>query len=249
MLDARCPSSGSVSAPLNREWQTISADPATTAAVRSWGLGVDTADELLAAVGAAGGLPMEQADGLLAVLVAVARTNGLAARVVLQRVLPGLVTAAVRRTAGRPGERQGMFDDLVASSWEVIRTYPLGRRPTKIAVNVLRDAEYLTCVRPLRLRSSGELPAGTLAGAWGGVCGLDGRPPSGPDATDEVADVLALGEAGGVERRDLDLLTALYLDRRRVGEVAERFSVTTRTVRNRRVAALGRLACLARSAT
>ena len=117
-----------------------------------------TPTALLAAVGREGGLPMAVADQVLAALVRVGRDDALAARIALQRVVPGLVRAAVRRTAGRHDRRQRVFDDLVANAWLVIRCYPLERRPAKIAVNVLRDAEYLTCVRPARLRSATERP-------------------------------------------------------------------------------------------
>jgi hypothetical protein len=233
---------------LNDEWRRITAAPATNARIASWPPEVachGDAATLLAAVGRDGGLPMVAADQALAALVGLARTDTLAARVVLQRVIPGLVSAAVRRTAGRPAERQAMFDDLIATAWVVIRSYPIERRPAKIAVNVLRDTEYLTCVRPTRLRSASEVPTPVRPDdRHGATCGLDGTRVDGRPTASELAEVLALGAASGVCRRDLAMLAAAALDGCRATEVAHRFKVTTRTVRNRRVRTTAALAAL-----
>jgi DNA-directed RNA polymerase specialized sigma24 family protein len=75
-------------------------------------------------------------------------------------------------------------------------------------------------------------------------CGLDGRPEDHTDIAAEVADVLALAAAGGVDRDDVALLGSVVLGGRSAAEMAERFAVTTRTVRNRRVRATAALAAL-----
>jgi hypothetical protein len=249
------PSAGtSVSRPLNEEWDRLVADPRTARRVAAWPAVLAShagPEVLLAAVGRDGGLPMAVADQVLAELVRMAAQDPLAARIALQRVLPGLVQIAVRRTAHRHDRRQRLFDDLVANAWLVIRSYPLGRRPVKIAVNVLRDAEYLTCVRPARLLSASERPIAVPAESRHLVsCGLDGRPEDDPDIPAEVAEVLALGAAAGVDRRDVAMLGSVVLGGWSVDEVAARFAVTTRTVRNRRVRATAALATLvAASAT
>ena len=238
----------SVSRQLNQEWYRLAADAETTARVAAWSAPLaryGDAASLLDAVGRDGGLPMAVADQLLAELVRVGRHDSLAVRIALQRVVPGLVRAAVRRAAGNGQRRQGVFDDLVANAWLVIRTYPLERRPIKIAVNVLRDAEYLTCVRPARLRSGTERPmhvrpeSGHLM-----PCGLDGRPEDQPDAASELTEVLAHGVAAGVGRHDVAMLGSVALGGWSSGEVARRFAVTTRTVRNRRVRTTAALAAL-----
>jgi len=240
--------SASVSRPLNQEWERLAADPRTTARIASWPTSLaryGDAPRLLAGVGQEGGLPMAVADQVLAALVAVGHDDRLAARIVLQRVLPGLVRAAVRRTAAHHEHRQRVFDDLVANAWLVIRCYPLERRPVKIAVNVLRDAEYLTCVRPARLRSATERPTAVRADSRQlASCGLDGRPEDHADAASELAELLAFGAAAGVARRDLAMLGSVTLGGWSSGEVAERFTVTTRTVRNRRVRTTAALAAL-----
>jgi hypothetical protein len=143
-----------------------------------------------------------------------------------------------------------VFDDLVANAWLVIRCFPLERRPAKIAVNVLRDAEYLTCVRPARLRSALERPVAVRADSRHlPACGLDGRPEGQADIAAEVAELLALGPAAGVDARDVALLGSVVLGGWSTAEIAERFAVTTRTVRNRRARATAALATLVATST
>ncbi len=247
------PASGSISRHLNQEWYRLSTDPDTAARVSSWSAPLaryGDAVTLLEAVGRDGGLPMAVADQLLAELVRVGRHDSLAVRIALQRVLPGLVGAAVRRAAGQRQRRQFLFDDLVANAWLVIRTYPLERRPIKIAVNVLRDAEYLTCVRPARLRSATERPVHVRPESRQLLpCGLDGRPEDHADAASELAAVLADGVASGLGRRDVAMLGSVALGGWSAGEVAHRFAVTTRTVRNRRVSTTAALAALVAAGT
>jgi hypothetical protein len=237
-----------VSRQLNQEWHRLAADPRTGDRIASWPpvlARYEDATALLAAVGREGGLPMAVADQVLAELVRVGREDVLAARIALQRVVPGLVRAALRRTAGRHEHRQRVFDDLVANAWLVIRCYPLERRPVKIAVNVLRDAEYLTCVRPARLRSAGERPVAIRAESRRlAPCGLDGRPEDHVDAAAELAVVLAFAAAAGVDRRDVAMLGSVVLGGRSTGEIAQRFAVTTRTVRNRRVRTVAAVSAL-----
>jgi hypothetical protein len=112
-------------------------------------------------------------------------------------------------------------------------------------VNVLRDAEYVVCVRPTRLRSAGEIP--TLVSPddreWT-ACGLDGRRVDQRPAAAELVAVLADGAAAGVPRRDLAMLATTVLGGVPAEETARRFAVTTRTVRNRRVRTTAALAAL-----
>ena len=251
-LPSPAPARVSVARRLNDEWRRLATSSAFRAHLRQWPVELarhEDGEQLLAATGRDGGLPTVEADQLLAVLIALARHDELAARVVLQRVIPGLINAAVRRTSGRPGERQQLFDDLVATAWLVIRAFPIDRRPAKIAVNVLRDAEYVTCVRPHRLRSAGELPD-DFAGAERRLAptGLDGRPLDHRPPATELAGVFRLGAASGVCRRDLAMLAAASLEGWPAAEVAAHFDVTTRTVRNRRARTTAALAAVIRAA-
>jgi len=84
-------------------------------------------------------------DELLRPLVRLASDDPVAARVVLQVLLPGL-----KRIAGRAlhdvSERDELWELLLAHAWERIRRYPLARRPRHIAANVLLD----TLMRTMR---------------------------------------------------------------------------------------------------
>ena len=196
----------------------------------------DTLDELLDRCGRDRALPMAEADRVLARVVALASTDDDAARVVVQRVLPGIVNIAARRTRRQPGDRQALFDDLMGALWVLVRTFPLDRRPAKIAVNLLRDAEYMTCVRPYRLRSVTTVPLDHEIDRPGR---LDGRLLDAfIDPVDEVVDMLAIGRAAGLPDHELQLLADLHVRGRRVEDLAAELGVTARTIRNRRHAAI-----------
>lgn len=78
-------------------------------------------------------------DELLGALVALARDDTLAGRVVLQALLPGLKEAAARRLFEQR-ERDAFWESLLAHTWTRICTYPLEVRPRSIAANVLLDS-------------------------------------------------------------------------------------------------------------
>lgn len=77
-------------------------------------------------------------DTVLGALLARARVEPLAGRVVLEAILPGL-----KRTAERvildAHDREELWQLLLACAWEQIRTYPLERRPARVAANLLLD--------------------------------------------------------------------------------------------------------------
>jgi hypothetical protein len=94
----------------------------------------------------------DAADQCLAEVVGQAATDGAMARLVLQRVMPGLLSVAKRRSHIEPGGFGEILHDLVANAWIAVRLYPLDRRPRKIAANLVRDIEYTTFVQDRRLR-------------------------------------------------------------------------------------------------
>lgn len=189
------------------------------------------------------GLALEQADEALAAVVQRAASDDVAAHVVMRRILPGLLRAAIRRGASGRWRVRPLFDDLTSTAWVLIRTYPVERRPRRIAVNLLRDAEYHVCVRPHRLRAGSELPvdvAGSLV-ARAPAADLAGRPLGRhAHASDELAEVLAEGRRAGLTD-EVALLGALYLEGEPVAHAAERLGVSPRTILNRRLAATARL--------
>lgn len=232
---------------LNADWHRLLADRQVRRRLADQPLAGHTdLASLLAATGHDRSVPMPLADAVLAEVIRVASTDDLAARVALQRVLPGLVSIANRRAQRRPERRQEVFEELAASAWLVIRTYPLERRPAKIAVNVLRDAEYHLFVRPARLRSAAEVVTDLVEHLDARHAGIDGRPGLREAAAEvQVAELLDLAGEAGLSDGDVALLREVYMEGRPLREVAERRGCTVRTVYNRREAATRRLGSVA----
>ena len=117
---------------MDEEWAALQGDATAAEAVRRWVLrapvlaGCVQPGEVLQRVA---GDP----DGVLgALLAAGAEGDGLAARVVLQAMLPKVVRlASVDRTAE--------VDDYLTAMWCEIAAYPLARRPASVAANLALD--------------------------------------------------------------------------------------------------------------
>jgi len=217
---------------LNAEWDGILADPDVRADLeRAPIAGHRRLDTLLAACGGDRSVDHDWADALLAQVVATGlEGRTLAVRLVLQRALGSLVTIAVRRTNGQPRRRALLFEELCSTAWIVIGSYPLARRPHSVLANVVRDAEYLTCVRPHRLHDASHRV--TLLEEHVPEVGLRGR--RNEHAADELHDlVVGLGGPRGLVEGDLALLHALA-DGRSLSAIASALGCTDRTVRNRR---------------
>jgi hypothetical protein len=158
---------------LEAEWPALAAGP-LGARLRIWSeqepvlAGFATPQQLLRHLDSIRGRH-EARDEILAALVRQARTDPFAARVVLQTLLPGL-----KKIAGRllleAGERDELWSTLLAHCWERIRSYPLERRPTRIAANTLLDALKQTArglqrQRRTRDRLGGEFPTDVVTDA------------------------------------------------------------------------------------
>ena len=159
---------------LQREWDHLVADRRHGERIVGWHLPGVPAGSSLAAVLTAAGMrshgeptrlvgesttndratrsPTDEripGDRVLAALVVAARTDPLAARVVLQRLLPG-ISALARRRSRCMDEHMRNTDEAVAAAWSVICTHPVERRPDWVASNLLRSVDYHTFVRPTR---------------------------------------------------------------------------------------------------
>lgn len=230
---------------LQREWDVLARRPAVLRRATDWQLGVPfrSLDDLTAAAGlrptgraatavaTSAGISADQPspDTVLHRLVALARHDDLAARVVLQRLLPGLVAVA-RRWARRPDGGRDALEEVVTAAWVVVRTYPLERRPHHLAANLLRDAEYHAFVRANRATVVPELVPGDT---------LD-RPVEPDEPGDTLADIVAVARRGALTERDLALL-ALLLDGAGTARIAAELEVSVRTVGNHRDALVHRL--------
>jgi DNA-binding CsgD family transcriptional regulator len=237
---------------LSREWRAICHRPAVVRRAEGWQLGIDfrSLDDIVAAAGwrHPGAADAREtgssvgecgSDEVLARLVLAARHDDLAARVVLQRILPGVVAAA-RRWARRPEGGPEALDELLAAAWTVIRTYPVERRAAHLAARLLRDAEYHAFVRAhRRLLVAESVPGERLDLPVDHIDPLDDVAPS-----VELAELVAAAHA--LTDRDRQLL-ALIVAGHSVGEVAAVLRVSVRTVTNHREAMVSRLRQTARA--
>ena len=81
----------------------------------------------------------EESDALLLVLLRLAPFDDLAARTVLQAMMPAVKSMTAKfSTCGAwcPDETAAV---VVAAMWERIRSYPVDRRPRKVAANLSLD--------------------------------------------------------------------------------------------------------------
>lgn len=192
------------------------------------GFGIPTNDEAL--------------DSYLSQLVAMAKHDDLATRIVLQRILPGLVSIAVRRAPIVAHGLSGAFDSVSASAWIVIRQFPIDRRSCRVAANLLMDIEYAAFVRDGRLKSTRSedhfSPEGLLGIEFGRV--RTGHIDHDPVADASSLELLLHGLAAqGLSDRDVQMLRAVSQEVNSV-QAAEVLGISPRSVRNRRERALSR---------
>ena len=221
---------------LAREWAIIHRRPRLVARANSWQLcdqRVVSLDELVRAVGG-GGDRSHEADHRLRRLVAIARTDDLAARIVIERLTPGLLAIA-----GRYGRRDSRaFEELLATAWIAIRTYNPDRRPSSIAAALLSDAEFNSYRRWTRRRSWSEVPVDRFD---------DAAAAAAIDPGEELADLIEDAEAAGMCPDDLDLVQRLVTDAS-TEEIAKDLKRTSRAIRYRRERVTAALREIARAA-
>ncbi len=230
---------------LTREWQAIRHRPAVLRRARTWDLGVpfDSLDDLIEAAGFRRVDPLQgehdpaaTGDDVLARLLVASRHDELAARVVLQRLLPGLVSIA-RRWAHRPEGGPEALDELLAAAWTVIRTFPVERRAHQLAARLLRDAQYHAFVRPHRRLLRLECVPGER---------LD-VPVEHEHHTPAAAELAELVDASPLlSDRDRQLLE-LIVSGCSVAEMATTLQVSVRSITNHRDAMVSRLRQTARA--
>src|SRR5262245_32004454 len=126
-----------LSSRLDREWDQLCRRPAVLSRVRRWQLTATPFGSLGELLRLAGHrvAPTPEADEVLRRLVVVAAGEPLAARIVLQRLLPGLL-AIVRREQLRDRDVDA-FDVLAAEAWLAIVSYRADVRRTDVAARLL----------------------------------------------------------------------------------------------------------------
>jgi hypothetical protein len=186
------------------------------------------------------GAAPEDADRVLLALVDLAVDgDDLAARVLLQLLLPGARSLARRWWAvGDADERAAV---TVGAVYKRIRAYPLDRRPGKVAANILMDAarELRRAVPRTDVELVGEATDRLVAPRDGG--------PGGPGAAAhpalELAEVLAEAVAEGVVGAvDAELIARSRIGGERMEDLAAGLDLKPRTVWSRRKEAESALA-------
>lgn len=220
----RRPGAPRLSDRLEREWQLIAHRQHVVDRARSWELGgeaFDDLDELLRLAGFF--VPSTVAtDATLLRLVELAGTDDLAGRIVLQRILPGLLAICRRR---RIYGDLDAFEEIVGAAWIAIRTFRTDRRRTHVASNLVRDAAHRAFIGPTRRHWSAEVATDPIG--FDDLLATDVESPC-----DELARVLVEAQQDGVPAADVTLVRQLVRSGSRV--VADEVKVTMRTVRNRR---------------
>lgn len=210
-------------ADLDREWARLGRTPEARRALCRWrsrrpivGDFRSMDDVLRARRTAAGGDVLER-------LVVHASDDDMAARAMLQALLPGLVVLATRYGDGDPD----VPAHLVATAWERIRTYPRTRN-SNVAANLLLDARKALLAERAPLH--GAPPISELA----------------PSAEDEAIAGLLLHEIavaerdGKIPRGGLDVIVRTRLEGERVFDLADRRGISRHgLVQRRRRAEIG----------
>lgn len=202
----------SILSALDREWSELATSPRALRTVIRWARRYDS----LAGLSDLEGVldrrrDRAQAPAVLRALAALAPDDDLAARCLLQALIPGLVCLAARSGNDDPAA----LEEMVSLAWERIRTYPTTRHGS-VAGNVLLDVR-----KRYRAHRIIDAPTGFLQRDGDAI---DQRP--GPD--DEVLGQLLLEELAAARRDGVVSAPALELivRTRIVGESLAEVAVT-----------------------
>lgn len=216
--------------PFELEWCRLRTDPAALRRAATWRIvnaELESLDDILVAIGYL--VPnTAETERNLRRLVAWARTDTLAAQVVMRRLLPGAVSIATRYRR----RCDDALAEVASALWIAVRTFNLGRTPACLAAAVLADAEYRAFRRAARRRTC-EIPRDTLDERAGAE--------HAPDPVAELADLVAAATQAGVADADDVALVRLLVSEPNTASVAARLNVTERTIRNRRARLTGKL--------
>jgi len=234
---------------LETEWGRLSYSPRALSAVNSWNLTNTTfwsLDDVLRAAGYRGKKCDPVADQVLAKIVRRAANDPLAARIALQRVLPPIVAIARRRGKLRTIGFDAALGLALSHAWEIIRSYPIERRPAKIAANIVRDIEYFAFVRdnrrrPLNDRLDDNRSYADMLYSTDMTGHLIGRAGSTANHVPELelAELMCEARRSNVSERSMSIL--LELSTKSIDEFAESHGITPRTARTWRRDAVNEL--------
>ncbi len=232
---------------LDDEWVLLRHDREALRRAARWHV-IDTdlhcLDQVLASIGfgspsvARSCVDHDGAEIRLRRLVELGCDDPLAARVVLQRLLPGLLAVA-RRRATSTARAAEQIDELVAAAWLVIATFNPARRPRNLAAAIVTDADEQAFRRTWRRAAAREVVT---------TLGFDGLVDTTPvHADDEVRALLRFAADAGMPASELELIRRLLADET-ADDLARELALTSRAVRYRRARITGHLRDLALAA-
>ena len=179
-------------------------------------------------------LPAEEKDRVLAALAGKVAVDEVAVRTLVQVLLPG--AKALARQLGWLGEPAVCADLVVAELWVRVRTYPVRRRPGRVAANVLADVGH-------RLRLQGQPQVELVALDEVDEADLVAEVDQGRVGAEELLVVLADAVGGGwFPVRSARLIAATRVWGVSCAEVAAAEGVAAQSVRRRRLRAEAALA-------
>jgi DNA-directed RNA polymerase specialized sigma24 family protein len=169
-------------------------------------------------------------DAVLRSLVRIARDEPLAARVVLEAIAPGL-TRLAERVIFDERDRDELWALILAHAWQQIRSYPLARRPSKIAANLILETRRGALAAFTReRRSKRELPPQPLNGR------------AAAPASGDVETLLGRGvAAGAITADEAELILQTRIDEVPLRQLAAERDLAYHTLKVRRIRAEKRL--------
>ncbi|MEY2400693.1 MAG: hypothetical protein QOJ08_804 [Ilumatobacteraceae bacterium] len=225
---------------LQREWNLLSCRRSAVMRATAWKLTprvLSSLDELLVLTGLGPGPVDPASDETMRRLVAVARHDDLAARVVLQRMLPGLSSCAKRNSSGFDSQLDAL-DELLSEAWTVIRTFPIEHRDRYVIKNLLRDCEYRAFLKARRRMLVQDV---TDPAQLDRAVETD-ETSAEPMIT--IVNLLHAARTAGMSHGDVAVVVAL-LNTSTAKKAATALGITDRTVRNRRQTVVRQLQALA----
>jgi len=225
---------------LTTEWERTARHRASIHRAKSWGVvntHFDDLDELLALAGY-DRRDDHDAERVLRRLVERAQSDELAARVVVQRIVPGLISA----TRHRPSDMSAddALQELVAAAWIAVRSYDPKRSPSCISAALINDAVYRVFKSDRRRR---EKRPEVLVDPqdWRSLTATDDQ------VLDRVREVLIEARVHGIDPVNLEALRRVLLTGS-TERVAEAMGISPRAVRYRCSRVAGELAAIAQVA-
>ena len=201
------------------------------------------------------GAAADESDGPLLALLVLAADDRAAGRFVLQAILPAL-KAQARRLTTRSTSREELWELLLFHAWEAICTYPVTRRRSRVAANLVLQVLHDTS-RELRrnsqiaARAAGRAPSFRRARGRSAKQTAPGPPPRRLLHAATTAGVIRRRDAALILRtrlRDIELrrlaqsagvsYEALLKRRQRAEQALRRWPPLQAHVRNRRLGVL-----------